>query len=502
MAILLSGLLSELAKNSIKFETFLPDGCDPASIELGGMVCDSRKAGPGVMFAATKGDHSDAHEFTAQAVSAGAPALLCERRCAAAVPQIIIPDVRSGMGEVASVIHGYPSKKMTMFAVTGTNGKTTSAFLTRAILASAGVKAGLAGTVINDDGEKKEEAEHTTSEGADLQGLLARMVENVCGACVMEASSHSIAQGRISGISFDRIGFTNLTPEHLEYHTDMENYFSAKRALFGKYMKDDGIAAINIDDEYGMRLRRELGKRAVSYSMRMEEADFFARVLSVSEEGLAIEVKAPGLSGNKGIKLPALGGYNVMNALQALSLACAAGVPAAAAIESLEAMPQVPGRLERYRLDNGVTCVIDFAHTSDGLEKALGAVRQVCGGRLYVVFGLGGERDISRRPIVGETASRLGDYVVVTSDNPRGEDPEAIIAGIEPGVKRHATPYKLITDRREAICLALDMASAGDIVVIAGRGQETRQVFKDFSIPLVDREIMEDWCRMRGRRVL
>ena len=495
-------LILTLEKGPIEYRIHIPEGCAADEIELKGMVCDSRKAGPGVIFAATKGGHKDAHDFIPSAVAAGTPAVLCEREADVPVPQIICRNVRSAMGEVASLLHDEPARRMTMIALTGTNGKTTSTFMTQAILNRAGIKTGLMGTVLYDDGEKIEEAEHTTSEGADLQGLLARMVENGCGACVMEASSHSIAQGRISGISFDRIGFTNLTPEHLEYHTDMENYFSAKRALFGKYMKDDGIAAINIDDEYGMRLRRELGKRAVSYSMRMEEADFFAKVLSVSEEGLAIEVKAPGLSGNKGIKLPALGAYNVMNALQALSLACAAGVPAAAAIESLEAMPQVPGRLERYRLDNGVTCVIDFAHTSDGLEKALGAVRQVCGGRLYVVFGLGGERDISRRPIVGETASRLGDYVVVTSDNPRGEDPEAIIAGIEPGVKRHATPYKLITDRREAICLALDMASAGDIVVIAGRGPETRQVFKDFSIPLVDREIMEDWCRMRGRRVL
>ena len=502
MAVSLRGLLLELEKHSIEHGTSLPEGCDPALVELEGLVCDSRKAGPGMVFAATRGGHCDGHEFAAEAVSAGSPALLCEHECAAAVPQIIIPNVRSAMGEVASLVYGEPSKKLTMIAVTGTNGKTTSAFLTRAVMAAAGVKTGMAGTVVNDDGEKTAEAEHTTPEGADLQNLLDKMVKNGCRACVMEASSHSIVQGRISGILFDRAGFTNLTPEHLEYHTDMENYFLAKRALFEKYMKEDGRSAVNIDDEYGRRLRVELGNKAVSYSMRDERADFFAKVRRVLEDGLEIEVKADGLAERRRVKLPTFGSYNVMNALLALSLCRTAGVPASAALESLEAMPPVPGRLERYLLDNGVTCVIDFAHTSDGLEKALTAVRQICRGKLCVVFGLGGERDVSRRPVVGETAARLGDFVVVTSDNPRGEDPEAIIAGIEPGVKRHATPYKLITDRREAVCLALDRASAGDVVLIAGRGPETRQVFKDFSIPLVDKEIMEDWCRMWGRRVL
>ena len=495
-------LILTLEKSHIEHRIHLPEGCAADDIELKGMVCDSRKAGPGMVFAATKGGHRDAHDFIPAAVAAGTPAVLCEHEVDAGIPQIICLNVRSAMGEVASLLYEEPSKKMTMIALTGTNGKTTSTFMTQAILNHAGIKTGLMGTVLYDDGEKIEEAEHTTPEGCDIQNILARMIDNGCKACVMEASSHAIVQGRIDGLRYDRAGFTNLTLEHLDFHKDMEHYFLAKKSLFDSYMRNNWKASINIDDQYGRRLCEELGKRVISYSMIDEEADFFASVANITLEGLEIEIKTPESPEKKKIKLPILGAYNVLNALQALSLAWSIGVSAQSALEALEKMPQVPGRLERYRFDNGASCVIDFAHSSDGLEKVLSAVRPICRRKLYVVFGAGGDRDTSKRPVMGEIASRLGDFVVVTSDNPRSEDPASIMAAIEPGVKEHDTPYTMIADRRQAIYYGLDQAGADDIVVIAGRGPETHQILKDGPIPLVDKEVMEDWCRLSGKRVI
>lgn len=499
---ILSKLIHLLEKAPIEKRIYLPEGYGAEDTELSGMVCDSRKAGPGTVFAATKGDHVDGHDFAASAVEKGAPLILCERHMDICVPQIVTPDVRSSMGLVCSLLHGEPSKRMTMVALTGTNGKTTSTFMTQAILKRAGIMTGLLGTVIYDDGAVAEEAEHTTPEGADLQNLLARMVDNGCKACVMETSSHSIVQGRINGIGFDRAGFTNLTLDHLDYHKTMENYFLAKKMLFDNYMRNNWKASINIDDPYGRRLASELGKKAISYSMLDESADFFASVKGFSLDGLDIDIKAPGTFSMQGIKLPILGAYNVLNALQALSIAWSLGVSEQCALEALENMPQVPGRLERYRLEGGGSCVIDFAHSSDGLEKVLTAVRPICRNKLYVVFGAGGDRDRTKRPVMGEIASRLADYVIVTSDNPRSEDPLSIMAEIEAGVKEHNTPYRMIPDRREGIYSGLDLLNDGDVVVVAGRGPETRQILKEGSIHLVDKEVMEDWCFARGKKVL
>ena len=495
-------LVHILDKSPLDKHIHIPEGCDIDSVELEGMVCDSRKAAPGLMFAAAKGDHADGYNFIEQAVAKGAPAVLCERESAAPVAQIITPDVRSAMGYVCSMIHDEPSRRMTMIAVTGTNGKTTSAFMTQAILNHCGIKTGLAGTVIYDDGAVIEEAEHTTPEGADLQNLFARMVKNGCKACVMEVSSHSLVQGRVSGTAYDRAGFTNLTIDHLDFHKTMENYFNAKKILFEKYMRNNWQGSVNIDDEYGRRLRDFLGKRAITYAMLDESADFFASIKNFSLDGLDIEIKMPGAGGVKALKLPLLGGYNVLNALQALSLAWSVGVSANCALDALAHMPQVPGRLERYKIEGGGTCVIDFAHTSDGLEKVLTAVRPICKGRLIAVFGAGGDRDRTKRPIMGEIASRLADNVIVTSDNPRTEEPMAIISEILPGVRKHDTPYSVTPDRREAIYEGLDMAGEDDVVVIAGRGPETKQILKDGPIHLVDKEVVGDWCALRGRKIL
>lgn len=489
-------------KLPIKVRLHLPEGCALDAVDVDGVVCDSRKAAPGMMFAATKGGHVDAHDFIAGAVAKGTPAVLCERETDCPVPQLITDDVRAAMGYICSLVHDEPAKKMTMIALTGTNGKTTSTFMTQSILNHAGIKTGLMGTIIYDDGKTQEEAEHTTPEGSDVQNILARMTENGCKACVMEASSHAIDQGRINGINFDRAGFTNLTLEHLDYHKTMENYFLAKKALFDKYMRNNWKACVNIDDVYGQRLRDALGARAVTYSMVNESADFWASIKNISVGGLDLEVKTPDLPKTQKVTLPVLGAYNVSNALQALSLAWSLGVSSQTALEALENMRQVPGRLERYTIEDSGACVIDFAHSSDGLEKVLTAVRPICQKKLYVLFGAGGDRDTTKRPVMGEIASRLGDYVVVTSDNPRSEDPTAIMKAIEPGVKEHDTPYVMIEDRRAAIYYGLEQIGEGDMLVIAGRGPETHQILKDGPIPLVDKEIMEDWLAANGKRTV
>lgn len=499
-AMFLDKLIKTAEKLPINIRAHIPDGVKTETVPVTGIVCDSRKAAPDLMFAATKGGHTDAHLLIPEAAKKGASAVLCEHEVDFPIPQLITDDVRSAMGYIGSEIFGVPSSKMTMIALTGTNGKTTSTFMTKNILEHAGFKTGLLGTIIYDDGKTIEEAEHTTPEGADIQNLLTRMTDNGCQVCVMEASSHSIAQGRINGITFDRAGFTNLTLEHLDFHKTMENYYLAKKTLFDKYMRNNWKACVNIDDSYGKRLCESLGGKAVTYSMTNEKADFWASIKHISVEGLDVEIKTPDMAEPTSVRLPVLGAYNVANALQALSLAWSLGISSKSALEALEKMPQVPGRLERYHIEGGGSCVIDFAHSSDGLEKVLTAVRPICARKLYVLFGAGGDRDRTKRPVMGEIASKLGDYVIVTSDNPRSEDPAAIMDEIEPGVKEHDTPYVMKADRREAIYYGLDQIGEGDMLVIAGRGPETHQILKDGPIPLVDKEIMNDWLKLSGKR--
>jgi len=355
--------------------------------EVDNLVSDSRKVTKGSIFACVEGEHSDGHDFAQAALSSGAAALLCEHPLNDIdIPQLICPDVRRNMGRVASLLYDEPVSRLKMIGITGTNGKTTSTFMTKSILENCGIKTGLLGTVWCDDGILKEDAEHTTPEGSDLQAWLRRMVSNGCSTCIMEASSHAISQGRIDGVLYDRAGFTNLTVDHLNYHIDMESYFEVKSSLFKNYIRGDWRAAVNLDDQYGERLYRELGKRCVGYSLMDSRADFCACVKKVSVEGMDVEIKTPDLKNPIERKIPLLGVYNVMNALQALSLSWTLEIECEAALEGLVKMRQVPGRLERYLIEESGTCVIDFAHNPDGLEKILTALRTICEGKLTVVF--------------------------------------------------------------------------------------------------------------------
>ena len=500
----LSSLVSLLEKSplDIRFHcaSYLEDIPDP---DVNDLVSDSRKARNGSIFACVEGEHSDGHLFALKAHSLGATALLCERPLYDIdIPQLICTDVRRNMGRVASLLYDEPVSKLKMIVITGTNGKTTSTFMVKSILENTGIKTGLLGTVWCDDGLVREDAEHTTPEGSDLQSWLHRMVTNGCSACVMEASSHAISQGRIDGVLYDRAGFTNLTVDHLNYHIDMESYFEVKRSLFNKYMRNDWLAAVNIDDSYGARLYRELGERCVSYSLFDSGADFYACVKKASVEGMEAEIRMPDHRNMTDVRLPLIGMHNVMNALQALSLSRTLGIGCGAAIEGLVKMRQVPGRLERYLIEESGTCVIDFAHNPDGLEKILTALRSICEGKLTVIFGASGESDISKRPMMGETASRLADIVIISSDNPKSEDPEAIAAEIFLGAKKHNADCSVIIDRNEAVSFGLENLRSGDILLLAGKGPESYQILKEGPVPYSDKEALVSWCKKKGRKYI
>ena len=495
-------LIVLLEKTPLRVRAHISESARERDPELDMLVSDSRKARNGSIFACVKGEHSDGHDYAAKAVDAGASAILCEHPVAGAnVPQIICEDVRRNMGVVASTLYENPIEKLTMIALTGTAGKTTSSFMTRSILKNAGIKTGLLGTVYYNDGDTEEDADRTTPEGSELQVWLDRMVKNDCKACVMETSSHALSQGRLDGALYDRAGFTNLSVDHLDYHGDMESYFGAKQLLFEKYMRGNWRAAINIDNEYGVRLLEKYGSRVITYGIKNTGAMFFAKAVDRSIAGMKIEIRTPDSDSVSNVTLPLLGDHNILNALQALSLAWTLGIRNGTALSGLMNMDQVPGRLERYLIGGSGSCVIDFAHTPDELEKALNSLKPICKGKLYVVFGAGGDRDRSKRPMMGEIATRIADEVIITSDNPRTEDPAFITSEIEVGAKEHSSEYKVIVDRKEAMYDGLKSIGPDDILLIAGRGPERFQITNAGPVPFLDKDVVFDWCASQGKSI-
>lgn len=487
-------LIKELKKSGLIF-----DSVNEQETEIDFLTADSRKVTDNTIFACVKGDHADGHNFAVKAVEQGAKALVCEHKLDIDVPQIICKDMRRNMGLVAACLYGHPADKLKLIAITGTTGKTTSTFMTKAVLDYAGMKCGLLGSVYYDDGKSQQEAPRTTPEADIIQYKLSEMVKNGCKACVMEASSHSIVQGRLEGCKFDAAGFTNLTQDHLDYHVTMENYFEAKKELFKSYMRGDWKVSAFLDNEYGAEICEWLNDRAISYSMENQTADYYAKMIDVSAKGTETEITAQGKTMT--VKLPVIGRHNILNALQVVSIANILGIETEAAIEALKSMPQVPGRLERYIIDNSAICVIDFAHAPDGLEKLLTALRAVCKGRLIAAFGAGGDRDKTKRPVMGEIGTRLADYTILTTDNPRMEKPDDIIDGLEEGAKRQNNAYERITDRREAIYKGLSMLKEGDIFAIVGKGPETYMEIMGEKLPFLDKQVVFEWCKKEGREI-
>ena len=468
-----------------------------SAVEIADLAYDSRKVRPGTLFFCVPGERVDGHVFARGAVEAGAVALMVERELDLAVTQVVVPDARAAMAPLAARFFGDPSKELRIVGVTGTNGKTTTAFLVREILEEAGIQTGLLGTVRQVVGGAEEEVERTTPEAIDLQGAFRRMLDAGDRACAMEVSSHALALHRCDAIRFEVALFTNLTQDHLDFHGTMEEYFASKRLLFEM---GPGSAVVNVDDPYGGRLAEDF--ECLTFSVAGAEADFAARDVSFDATGSQFTVPA-GPMGRKPLHISANrtvggevrvrtglpGAFNVANALGAFATAVAMGVAPETVAAGLARAERVPGRFEPINEGQGFAVLVDYAHTPDSLANVLAAARALTEARLIVVFGAGGDRDRDKRPKMGRAAADAADLLYVTSDNPRSEDPEAIVAEIRAGIDREAG-VTAIVDRREAIARALGEARPGDVVVVAGKGHEQGQEFEGGRrIPFDDREV-------------
>ncbi len=455
---------------------------------------DSRQAAPEVLFAARPGARADGHDFAPGAVAAGSPALLVERPVAAEAPQVQVASVAEALGPAAAEVHGHPSRELTVLGVTGTNGKTTTTTLLQGVLEHAGLRAGLIGTTGVRGSGWVETGVRTTPEASDLQRLLRRLREEGVQAAAMEVSSHGLALGRMGGTRVAVAGFTNLSQDHLDFHGDMERYAAAKARLLTPALSDQAVVCI--DDAWGRRLAQEATVPLTTVGLDAADADVRAVDVALSERGASFAALGPGWRQDVTVPLP--GRFNVINALLALTMSVAAGLDADTAARGLAAQGQVRGRMERVEAGQPFTVLVDYAHTPEAVAGVLEAARELATGRVTVVLGCGGERDRGKREPMGRAAARA-DRTVLTSDNPRSEDPEAILATLVSGAHA-AGPRELLVepDRREAIAAALARAEAGDVVVIAGKGHETTQDLGDRVIDFDDRVVAREVLGERG----
>lgn len=452
--------------------------------EITGVTDDSRRVSPGGLFVAVKGTQADGHRYLGQAVSAGAGALVVEAGCAPAgtlaaldVPVIEVRDSRHVLGVLASRLLGDPSHRLKMIGVTGTNGKTTTTYLCKSVLEAAGARVGLVGTVAYLIGSERIEATHTTPGAVELQGLFKKMADAASDAAVMEVSSHALALDRTAGCEFGTAVFTNLTQDHLDFHADMEDYFQAKLRLFAG-LGPEGRAIVNLDDPHGARVAEATRARVWTYAVD-RPADLRAVDVRISLEGLRFTAQTP--AGAVALRSPLVGRHNVYNILAAVGVGLEQGIALPTIAAGIAALTNVPGRFERVEAGQSFTVVVDYAHTEDALFRLLTTAEAVKTGRIITVFGCGGDRDRGKRPKMGRVSAVYSDVVVVTSDNPRTEDPEAIISEIIPGVQaglREAGRgrYVVRADRRAAIEEAVRMAQPGDLVLLAGKGHENYQI--------------------------
>jgi UDP-N-acetylmuramoyl-L-alanyl-D-glutamate--2,6-diaminopimelate ligase len=460
-----------------------------AEVSVTGVTHDSRMVAPGSVFVALRGFSVDGATFAREAVSAGAAAVVADRPPPAedlGVPWVTVSAARPALAQMAAELHGHPSRELLVVGITGTNGKTTTSYLLHSMFEAAGVRAGLMGTVSCLVAGRVVEATRTTPEAPEVQSLLREMVVAGCGACVMEVSSHALSLHRVDGTRFSAGVFTNLTRDHLDFHESMEVYFSAKRRLF-EMLPRDAPALINLDDPRGAELVAAAG-RPVTYSVN-GPADVTAGQQAASLDGLDFELRTP--EGVVPVHSRLVGRSNVSNILAAAGTAAALGLPLDAVARGVDQLPGVPGRFQVVS-DNGddITAIVDYAHTDDSLRNLLETARQLAPARLITVFGCGGDRDRSKRPLMGMVAARLSDVVVITSDNPRAEDPIRIInevaRGAEAEARQASVDVLIVPDRREAISRAVQQAAAGDVVLIAGKGHEKHQEIEGRRLPFDD----------------
>ncbi len=453
---------------------------------------NSKNIVPGCVFVCIRGARFDGHTAAVAAAAQGAAAVIAERDTGAE-NQILVPNTREAYGLLCQAFYGYPAEKLTMIGITGTNGKTTTAFLIKQILDSCGIKSGLIGTVKNMVGSQECPAHLTTPDPLELNRLLAEMVGAGCTHCVMEVSSQALDQGRVKGIRFSVAGFTNLTQDHLDYHKTFEAYRSAKHKLF----EQAETAVLNIDDPNAMEMVRGTACKVITLSTKSDTADYTAKNITHRTQGVSYELVTTGQIGRVRIGIP--GGFTVYNSMLAAVCCMAAGIPFERAVAALGTAGGVPGRIEVVPTGTDYTVIIDYAHSPDGLENILRSLREICGaGRLITVFGCGGDRDKTKRPKMGKIAQELSDICVVTSDNPRSEDPGQIIRDILAGMREDAEHVIVEPDRTRAIARALGMAQAGDIVLLAGKGHETYQILGTGKIHFDEREKIREILKIES----
>ncbi len=475
---------------------------DP-SLEIGEVTHDSRRAGPGSLFVAIRGLATDGNQFVEAARKKGALAVCSEQPPRGEGTWLQVEDAREALAVLSAASLGDPAGRLELVGITGTNGKTTTSYLVDAALRAAGERSGLLGTVEYRIGDRATEAVRTTPESSDLQALFRQMVDEGCRRAVLEVSSHSLALKRVHGLAFQVAVFTNLTRDHLDFHGDMESYVAAKRTLFASQLRPDGRAILNLDDDRAAELVKASRAPVWTYSLEKPEADLLAEEVQLSLDGARFRARTP--LGPLAVQTALLGRFNVENALAALGAALALGLPPEAARRGLATLTGVPGRMERVVAGQDFTVLVDYAHTDDALKNLLETVRGLEPRRVVTVFGCGGDRDRSKRPLMGAVASRLSDVVVLTSDNPRSEPPEAILEEIRRGIPAaRAGDTLVVPDRREAIARAFELARPGTVVVLAGKGHESYQVQRDRTVPFDDRqvarEILAQLAGTKGRR--
>ncbi len=451
------------------------------------MQYDSRKVKKGDLFFCISGFKTDGHTFAKSAVEAGAAALMVTKKLDLDILQVLVADDRLAMAEIACRFYDNPAKKMTMIGVTGTNGKTTITYMLKSALENTGKKVGLVGTIHNMIGDTVIKTEHTTPEAPDLNALLDRMVKAGCDALVIEVSSHSLALKRVAGITFDVGIFTNLTQDHLDFHTDFEDYAAAKAKLFAA----SRISVLNADDDAYKTMRTAAAGDVKFYGIE-NKADYSADDIVVTPEGLSFNYYKSGQLFQR-LNMHVTGYFNAYNALAALAALDVLGLPDTAGIDALETMHAVDGRCQVLPTDGrGFSVILDYAHTPDSLQSTISSVRRFAKGRIITVFGCGGDRDAKKRPIMGEISGRLSDFSVITSDNPRTEDPFKILDQIETGMKQTNGEYTVIENRKAAMKYAMQMAEKDDIVILAGKGHETYQEINGVKYDFDEKKVVKD----------
>ncbi len=469
-----------------------------------GLAYHTERVEPGFLFFCLEGTRFDGHDFIHQAIQAGAIAIVMEKNVEVrGATKILVPHVRTVMAAFAQLFYGNPSENMRLIGVTGTNGKTTTTHLIEAIAASQGRMTGLLGTIQYKIAGKSFPVLATTPEAPDLQKMLWTMRETDVDYVVMEVSSHALELSRVSGCDFDIAVLTNVTADHLDFHGEFTRYLSAKGKLFaqlgGSFLKHatPRYAVINADDKNASFFQRQATTQWITYGMH-QPAVVSARNIVIRNEGVSFQLISPW--GEAAFSLKLTGNFSVYNALAASTVGLLEGVPLPAIKEVLENIEGIPGRFEKIDRGQDFLVIIDYAHTPDGLENVLQAARGFAGGKIITVFGCGGERDRAKRPVMGRIAGHYSDYCILTSDNPRGEDPWQIIHEVQVGLqeeKAFGSGYAVQADRREAIKLAVELARPGDIVIIAGKGHEDYQIFADYTVPFSDREVASEMILQR-----